>query len=1020
MTPDGYKKLYATDAKTEVDYKAALVTLRTISRNKSLLFIGCSLTDAELLAEIHQEQVLFSDNTGPHYALVHKDEEKNIRTKLNGANIKLIAFDAFGEPLVKLIEALADHAPVKATSTIIPPQAPVIQAKKFALLLANPINQTQDSLEKDRCGALLKEFKKIPCVIDQLSLSIENLNRLYGYDYVLIISRVVKNKVVIENEYLCSQNLEISELEDQIGSESVSGIFIFVDQLPDESSTAKLKLPTLIFPSLEKKQITGLVFKLFTRNKVGDFENIRLIHSEAFKLSQLTSGSNHYIDHKKTALPDNIDPKTVRNFIGRINDLEQICIKTLSLENESGILTIKGSGGIGKTTIIKKIAVALAERGYFAGGIYFVDGEFITDFQQFKNKVASAFNLEQAEDAEQHLREHYDHQPRLIIIDNLETLLYLEDAPQIKAFLSFICDYAALVVTSREVLQIEGEVVYEMRPCTTDEAFELFVSGISERKIAPDDVELLRQDILENLLNNNPLAIKLITRNMPQGKSLRALKEELETNLFSKISEAELELFDNKSDLNIARKKSVYASILFSYIHLNEDEKMAFELLSLFPDGVDIEAFKRLDSDEKKSASFNRSMITDKVIKSLENKSMLENNNGKIKLQSIVGKFAEVQLHQRDNLVRFYKNAFEYNRSLSFDLVKHKEKNERLVLQIFNSQQGNFLKSIAYCRHLDVFSEVVLPYFDELSHFFIDICSLKSFIRELSQRSEDFNGMDKRCLDSILLHSRYFDGDFKNAFEELKQVVALEALASLDRSKNNERILANKTLNVYEMEGDVFYVAKYGVENDVNWRGYPMSCLYLGELNRELAEAWQSEFSTFEVLANLGLQGYEEIDDYLAKLYDKAHLERMQVSYARSKIVPLNREKIEKLVIVNPYTRGLKCLMLAFVENDLKKIKELYQQAIDQLRHIKYYYVEAVYFYAKFLQQQDQDEFENIYSQGLALAQKHHYRFLQYRFDQLRNPTGKAYSTLDYPLPNNEDFTDYIQKLIKKRKRDRH
>jgi hypothetical protein len=195
-----------------------------------------------------------------------------------------------------------------------------------------------------------------------------------------------------------------------------------------------------------------------------------------------------------------------------------------------------------------------------------------------------------------------------------------------------------------------------------------------------------------------------------------------------------------------------------------------------------------------------------------------------------------------------------------------------------------------------------------------------------------------------------------------------------------------------------------------------MFCLPLGELNQQLAECYQDNFFSLEVLANLDLMSLKKIDDYLTKLYDKAHLERMQVSYTRSKIMPLDREKIEKLVIVNPYTRGLKNLMLAFIEQDVAASNELYQQAIEQLEHIKYYYVEALYFYAQFLQEQEQAEFENIYQKGLALSQKHHYRFLQYRFEQLLNPTGKPYSTEDCPLPNNEDFTNYIQKLIRKRK----
>ncbi len=1015
LTPNGYQKLYATSTDTEVHYKAALNTLRTVSRIKSLLFIGCSLDDAELLSEIHHEQTLFAENTSPHYALVHKDEEARIKTKLDGANIKLIAFEDFGDPLVKLIEDLADHAPQQLVPTIEVQSQPQLNTnhKKIALLSANPLDQTQDDLEKNRYADLLKEFKKIPCAIDHFCLSIENLNNLHDYDYVLILSKVIKNKLLIENEYLCSQNILFTELEEQIGNESVSGVFIFVDQLPNETTTSALRLPTLILPKLEKNVLAGLIFQLFKKNDLNYFKNAQLLNPEAFSLSPLTEKTNHHFHQQKTQLPDNIDPKTVRNFIGRTNDLEQICRKLLSLEEQSGILTIKGSGGIGKTTIIKKLTVALAERGYFAGGINFVDGEFITDFQQFKNKVASAFHLEQAEDAQQHLREHYDHQPRLIIIDNLETLLYLDDTQQIKAFLSFICDYATLVVTSRETLQIEGEVVYEMRQFTTDEAFELFISGIEARKIAADEIALLRQDILENLLDNNPLAIKLITGNMPKGKSLSALKEELETNLFSKISDSELELFDDKPALNIARKKSIYASILYSYHHLTDEEKIAFELLSLFPDGINLETFKRLSSEQEKSASPRKLMITDKIIKSLENKSMLENNSGQIKLQSIVGKFAEVQLHRRDDYCRYYQKAFEYIQSLADALVR---RNNSHALKIFNSQQGNFLKSISYCNQVAIDTSELLIFFDDLVVLFIKICSLKGFIRELTLRANDFNNMDRRCVDSILLNARYFDGDFQNAFDDLKQLAPLESLASLDRSKANERLLVSNALSIYRMEGEALYDANYDVKNDIVRHEFPIFCLSLGELNQQLAECYQDNFFSLEVLANLDLLSLKKIDDYLAKLYDKAHLERTQGSYTRSKIMPLERDKIEILVIVNPYTRGLKNLMLAFIEQDVTTSNELYQQAIKQLEHIKYYYVEALYFYAKFLQEQKQDEFQSIYKKGLALAQKHHHRFLQYRFEQLINPTGKLYSTQDYPLPNNEDFTGYIQKLINKRK----
>ncbi len=1025
FTPESYCKLYA---ETDTNYQAALVVFRELCCNQRLLFVGCSLEDAELLLEMAKQHQLFGGNTGPHFALVHQKVHDAIKQKIGGLPIVLLTFTDFGDPLVELINAIAHHAPQRPNAVQVMGQQQADQhpqqvkegGRKIALLSASPLNEEQ------QYPRLLKEFRKIACPIDHFSLSIDNLNNLQGYDYLLILSKVIKNKLLIEDDHLCSRRISFADLEGAIGNEQSAGVFIFVDQLPDPAATAELRLPTLILAELEKKQLDSVAFQLFkkTNPKLDQFANCLLLNPSAFQLTPLTEkikGDNN-IRQQTTPLPDSIDPKTVRNFIGRAGDLEQICRKLLSLEEEGGVLTIKGSGGIGKTATVKKIAVALAERGYFKGGISFVDCEPITDCQQFKYKVAGAFNLEQAEDLRQHLRDHHDRQSRLILLDNFETLLYLNDHQAIQTLLSAICDYATIVITSRELLQIEGEVVYEMRPFTTDEAVELFRFGLGQREIADNELKLLRQDILENLLDTNPLAIKLITGNMPKGKSFAALKEELETDLFSKISDSELKVFDDSSDLNIARKKSIYGSILYSYKHLLGDEQMAFELLSLFPDGIELETFKRLTQGQKHKKSngyseLQQTMITDTVIKALENKSMIENNSGQIKLQSIIGKFAEAQLRQRGNLARFYRNAFEYNRSLVRALVELRDDNERHALEIFNSQQGNLLKSITYCDKFEAESDELCDYLSHLGWLFIAICSLGGLIRELSAKVNTFQGSNRQYIDAQLLIARYYDGDFDHAFAGIKKLAPLEKLTNLERRISSERHLANIAFDIYLMEGEALSVAKYNAKHKRSWRHYPDALLYLGVYNQQLAESNKSSFFTLEVLANMGVVSVlGTIDAYLLGLYDKAHLELMQMSYSRSKLAPLERQVIEVLVTVNPYTRGLKGLMLAFIEPDTIKASELYQEAIGQLEHIKYYYVEALYLYAKFLQPHNQEEFDSLYHQGLGLAQKHHYRFLQYRFEQLLHSTGLAYDPRDYPLPDNENFTEYVQFLIKENK----
>ncbi|MDD2734217.1 MAG: SIR2 family protein [Desulfuromonadaceae bacterium] len=531
FTAESYCNLYAENDK---NYQAALEVFRGLCRDQRLLFVGCSLDDAELLQEMAKQHQLFGGNTGPHYALVHRDQLDSIKQKIGELPVELLPFEDFGDPLVKLVNCITSHAPRQqesgkdAVSKQPDQQLQQIKlgGKKIALFSASPLDEEQ------HYSGLLKEFRNIACPIDHYSLSIDNLNNVQGYDYLLILSKVIKHKLLIEDDCLCSRRIGFEELEEEIGNERTAGIFFFVDQLPDPISTAKIFLPTLILADVEKKQLRSVVFQLFKKNNLDFYENSLLLNRQAFELNALSEkiqGDNNIQKHK-TSLPESIDPKTVRNFIGRTGDLEQICRKLMALKEDGGVLTIKGSGGIGKTTTVKKITVALADRGYFKGGISFVDCEPITDSQQFQYKVAAAFNLEQAEDLKQHLRDHHDQQSRLILLDNFETLLYLNDHQEIKSVLGLVCDFATIVITSRERLQVEGEVVYEMRQFTTDEAVELFISCLDQRIIAPDELELLRQDIIENLLDNNPLAIKLITANMPKGKRFADLKKELETD----------------------------------------------------------------------------------------------------------------------------------------------------------------------------------------------------------------------------------------------------------------------------------------------------------------------------------------------------------------------------------------------------------------------------------------------------------------------------------------------------------
>ncbi|MCI5192414.1 MAG: CHAT domain-containing protein [Candidatus Electrothrix sp. AU1_5] len=907
----------------------------------------------------------------------------------------------FGRNAVQLYD-LPDHL----TPILLQRRAKAKPPEKIVLLSANPLDEPQNW--NPYIGQLKK---KLACPIEQYSLNIENLNRIQDDAYLLILSRVIKNKLLIENEYLCKDTISFKLLDDSIGNRQLAGLFLFVHQLPEEKFTAELTLPTFLLPMENKKHLNTVLYQLFTRKNIDCDSKSRIQNRAGFQLCVL-SGKRHFYN-EKTPLPDSIDRQKLKGFVGRSDDLKHICNALMELD-EGEFLTVKGAGGIGKTHTVKKIAVALADRALFPGGIHFIDCEPVTDSKQFRFKAAAVFGLELAEDLWGHLRDHHDQQERLIIFDNFEPLLYLEEEQEIKTILSRVAEYARVLVTSREVLGLEGETVHQMRRLTTDEAAELFMTKFP---VPEQQMDFLRQDILSRQLDNNPLAIKLVTGHLPKGKSLDVLREELEEKLFSKVSVNELEIFDSGPDSNIERMDSIYASILYSYRRLSEQEQTAFELLSLFPDGIHLEEFKRLTKKDKKQKKLPPLLITDQLVKSLSDKSMIENSSGQLKLQSMIGRFAQAMLKQREDIAPLYRNAFAYNRRLARVLNPMSTSSEtRTALEIFSSQQGNFLAAIKYCDRFDPDREELLEYFDDCETLFIKTCSLDGFIHELTAKRNLFQGKEKQCAEAILLAAKYYNGDFYQAFAALQHLLRLDQISNLDHSIHSEKLLAGFASNLYAMEGEALWVAQYYAQHHISDTSYLAELLYLGEYSRELAAICQGDSTSFEVLANLGKQPLERIDVYLAKLYEKDHIERMQTSYTRSKLEPLPKEAIEPLVIVNLYTRGLKKLMLAFIEEDAEQADQLYQDAADHLWHIRYYHVECLYFYAKFLQQQKDARFEDVHQQGLKLSQKHHYRFLQYRFEELVEPSGRAYDSRNYPLPDNQDFSEYINFLIKQNK----
>lgn len=1005
---EDYKKLYNQDE------KSVLFQLKKIMTDSTIIFLGFSLQDPYVCNIFENMNKTFQNFMNKHFIISTNDDD------FSKYSTDVLKINNWEDSLEKILNEMII---IKSSKNSITKEGLVIQEKatdlvtkekskvKIALLLSSPIDNPYEFSFSD----LIKNFAGMDVSIKCYYLSLEVIRELDNYDYFVLFTQVYKNKLCIENEYFKSDFMSLRDLQDNIYCKSLKAVICFTNN--DIEIEDVYTLPFIIYKQ-EKRNIKDIIFKLLRKNDKNYIEsNCKCSNLEKTHLIMIPHGNVNVIK-SETKIPDAIDTKKLLDFVGRDTDLETITRKIIDLRSNGQVLTIKGSGGLGKTTIVKKCAQEFSKRGLFSQGIYFIDLEHIENYSQFESKVAQCFELDNTMNFKEHIKLNNLDRDSLIIFDNFETLLYVEDYLSIKKLVEFTSDYSTVVLTSREIVFDNSffEDVYPLRDFTTEEAVELFKKYYPY--IEKEDMKILKSDIIENLLNKNPLAIRIVTANLPKGKNIRILKKELEEDFFNTLSEYKDDIYIKECDENIEKSKSLYQSINYSYKKLNDKEKLAFELLSLFPDGINMENFKNFFKSGSKNLSCNQ--VKDIDIKSLENKSLVDLINGNISLQSIIRRFADYQFNQREkkDKVLFYKEAFNYNSFfISFINNINKKKSRLTAYEMFDSKINNFLKSISYLDKFEDFQISKMNKLDYIDYLGIYSCSThfsEKLLHEMRHLKDYFDNIqDGELLFNIIkINLFYFLGDFDTSFKELNKIISLNDFKDIREKDELFKSVISYAFNIYFLEGTAFEFCKWIIYNKLNARsGYNSVVFELGKYSKIATFNEEKDFFDFELDFNRGNLNEAELTSYMNSIYSKYHLEKMQIHYLKSKIDKIDKETIDNLVVTNPYTLGLKNIMYAFIESDVKKVIEYYTLALEKLKHIKYYYVECLYYFSRFLKNIHHQDYDKWINTGYTLAKEHYYGFLIYKFECLMGKTTDVYNENNYLLPEELNFNQHIEFL---------
>ena len=316
-------------------------------------------------------------------------------------------------------------------------------------------------------------------------------------------------------------------------------------------------------------------------------------------------------------------PAALGRMIGRAEEVLEIH----ALLRTERLITILGTGGIGKTTVA--LAVGHAAFADFSEAVYFVDLSTVRDREQLFGAVASALGL-----AEQHakpedpryedaLHDVLGRRKGLIILDSCEHLIdetsalancILRRFPEIR-----------ILATSRQALQIIGERVFRLPPlaCPPEQpmltaaqllsypAVQLFVERASARgtdfKLGDDDASPVTE--ICRKLDGVPLAIELA--------AMRAATFGLKDTAARLGSRLDLLKFGRRTAN--PRHRTLRATLDWSHDHLSEVQRLVLRRVAIFIGSFTLDTAVAIVEEEGMSQN-----DVAEAIESLVDKSMVE------------------------------------------------------------------------------------------------------------------------------------------------------------------------------------------------------------------------------------------------------------------------------------------------------------------------------------------------------------------------------------------------------------
>ena len=294
---------------------------------------------------------------------------------------------------------------------------------------------------------------------------------------------------------------------------------------------------------------------------------------------------------RSETVSDNL-PQILTSFIGREEEMATLT----ELLQSHRLITLTGPGGTGKTRL--SIQLARAVRGQFQDGIYWIPLAAVVDVEMVGFSIAKQLGLQ--EDAVLKIDEviirFFKSKRALLILDNFEQIV--ASAGLVQGLLQN-CPDLSILVSSRIILQVPGEMEYQVSPLSLP---HLNGSNTLERledvpsiALFAQRAQLTRRNFQltqDNILTVAEICIRL--DGLPLAIELAAARTKIfkPKALLKRLGKC-LDLLKGGGKLP-ERHQTLRQTISWSYDMLSAEEQLLFRRAAVFAGGATIEAIEKI------------------------------------------------------------------------------------------------------------------------------------------------------------------------------------------------------------------------------------------------------------------------------------------------------------------------------------------------------------------------------------------------------------------------------------------